>query len=423
LYQAPVESDIQSKPAAEKTSAQARSSIRRSHYRSSSLAPAQALARDRRHRLALAAAASSGQPLPSSVFYENRNRSPQPDAPGEPAANTDSNAPSTAPESGRRALRNMAARLGVLDDQIVAVFADRWAHLHGEMNPTPAQDDEDTSTSPPLSLMAVDPDFLPRRRPPGVTEPYATSSIRSTQAPGHPVRVPQLHMCYLANDHDANNVAQSRSSSRPTRSYYRPRYPPRPPLPPPREPRVSVSAPYSDTVFTRRSYNDGLGDRDRSLSPEGDNVWETLLTTLTPDPQPPSVGSSFASASASASAAASQGAATASSRTSFTADTAEGSFEPPCEESGCENSDTEGDDDDEVEDSALSRFRALNRRALNRSYAAVTRNTDDSPLEMLGGIGGMQRIVSNLARREDIPDEWWAAAGLSRTLSREASSS
>ena len=40
---------------------------------------------------------------------------------------------------------------------------------------------------------------------------------------------------------------------------------------------------------------------------------------------------------------------------------------------------------------------------------------------MLGGIDGMQRIVSNLARREDIPDEWWAEAGLSRTLSREAS--
>ncbi len=42
---------------------------------------------------------------------------------------------------------------------------------------------------------------------------------------------------------------------------------------------------------------DGLGDRRRSLSPEGDGVWDTLLTTLTPDPHPPSVGSSFASSS------------------------------------------------------------------------------------------------------------------------------
>lgn len=40
---------------------------------------------------------------------------------------------------------------------------------------------------------------------------------------------------------------------------------------------------------------DGLGDRHRSLSPEGDGVWDTLLSTLTPDPQGPSLGSSFAS--------------------------------------------------------------------------------------------------------------------------------
>jgi hypothetical protein len=47
----------------------------------------------------------------------------------------------------------------------------------------------------------------------------------------------------------------------------------------------------------------------------------------------------------------------------------------------------------------------------------------DSPHEILGGIGGMQRIVRNLARREDIPDEWWAEAGLSRTLALHTSGS
>ncbi len=41
---------------------------------------------------------------------------------------------------------------------------------------------------------------------------------------------------------------------------------------------------------------DGLGDRQRSLSPE-DN-WDTLLTTITPDQQLPSADSSFTSASA-----------------------------------------------------------------------------------------------------------------------------
>lgn len=44
---------------------------------------------------------------------------------------------------------------------------------------------------------------------------------------------------------------------------------------------------------------DGLGDRERSLSPDANGTWDTLLTTLTPDPQPPSAGSSFASATAS----------------------------------------------------------------------------------------------------------------------------
>lgn len=33
---------------------------------------------------------------------------------------------------------------------------------------------------------------------------------------------------------------------------------------------------------------------------------------------------------------------------------------------------------------------------------------------------GMQMIMRNLARREDIPDEWWAGAGLSRTLPEES---
>jgi hypothetical protein len=145
---------------------------------------------------------------------------------------------------------------------------------------------------------------------------------------------------------------------------------------------------------------DGLGDRNRSLSPEGDHVWDTLLTTLTPDPQPPSVGSSFASATASA--AATHSTPATSLRTDFSASVVpvESAFEHPCE-SGCDNSDTEGDDDDEMDQMSLIPGLSAARR--------------------LGGIGGMQRIVRNLARREDIPDEWWADAGLSRTLSREAS--
>ncbi|KAF1814396.1 hypothetical protein P152DRAFT_447763 [Eremomyces bilateralis CBS 781.70] len=49
-----------------------------------------------------------------------------------------------------------------------------------------------------------------------------------------------------------------------------------------------------------RARVDGLGDRERSLPPDEDS-WETMLTTITPDPHPPSAGSSFTTAVATAS--------------------------------------------------------------------------------------------------------------------------
>ncbi|KAH8893386.1 hypothetical protein GQ53DRAFT_112672 [Thozetella sp. PMI_491] len=183
-----------------------------------------------------------------------------------------------------------------------------------------------------------------------------------------------------------------------------------------------------DAPSLEQAQLDGLGDRNRSLSPEGDNVWDTLLSTLTPDPQPPSVGSSFASASASA--VASQSAATGSSSTSLTGpEVAEDSaLEHPCE-SGFEGSDTEGDDDLDQRttvrlegrrvDNMLALFAPRRPYGARRSYADVPRRTSRS--DSNDDLTGMLRIVSNLARREDIPDEWWAEAGLSRTLSRETS--
>ncbi|CAN8106470.1 unnamed protein product [Discula destructiva] len=158
---------------------------------------------------------------------------------------------------------------------------------------------------------------------------------------------------------------------------------------------------------------DGLGDRNRSLSPEDEGVWDTLLSSITPDPQPPSVGASFASTSAPASGSTSQNTSSAHSQTTAptTIEALEFDFEHPCE-SGGDNSDTEGEDDD------LSQ---LTLRRFERSYADVTRSQrEDDDLEIMGGVESMQRIVRNLARREDIPDEWWADAGLSRSLQREA---
>lgn len=207
---------------------------------------------------------------------------------------------------------------------------------------------------------------------------------------------------------------------------------------------------------------DGLGDRDRSLSPEG---WDTLRSTLTPDPQPPSAGTSFASA------AATQGAGP-SNRPPTAPELPGGTTDPACESSH-ENS----DDEDTYSGypgyrgirNAHRRIRQLvpeynldgpsdGRRSqqtqtsrpsgdvlanhysqLLFSQTSHTGSEDERRLDRLrltreesSGSGpgtltgdeewvGMQRIVRNLAAREDIPDEWWTGAGLNRTLPREGS--
>lgn len=245
----------------------------------------------------------------------------------------------------------------------------------------------------------------------------------------------------------------------------------------------------------------GLGDRERSLSPEG---WDTLLTTLTPDPQPPSVSSSFVSAAASQSAGTSTN--TSMSAQPTAAETA--APEPPCD-SGCENSDSEENDQPYLRRSTTRnpsfsrrlarpveppidggfggfRFHVPNYNtdrpgdealslAIPIAHLAALHDRRSSPLRHRAGepegfttqpegrvrhgiwIGhlsvgadeepgadrsqrsregssgagntatssgeeewmGMQRIVRSLVQREDIPDEWWAEAGLNRILSRQ----
>ncbi|ORY68861.1 uncharacterized protein BCR38DRAFT_472312 [Pseudomassariella vexata] len=165
-------------------------------------------------------------------------------------------------------------------------------------------------------------------------------------------------------------------------------------------------------------YADGLGDRDRSLSPEGDREWDTLQSTLTPDPQPPSVGSSFASTSASA--AASQTTAN-SSNTSMT--NPEEEAEPPCDPA-VDNSDTDGERDEDAEEQQTEPPRRPTLQ-WRRSYADVVAellpaSRDDGP-ERLEWLSDMQNIIRRLAEQERIPDEWWAGAGLSRSAAWDES--
>lgn len=225
---------------------------------------------------------------------------------------------------------------------------------------------------------------------------------------------------------------------------------------------------------SRREANDdmnGLGDRMRSVSPEG---WDTLLTTLTPDPQPPSVNSSFVSTVAS------QNFGASSSNTSLSDQlrSAEPAVEQPCEP-GQDNSDGEDEENTRTPVAPRVPSRAANPVRFNvpeysslgstesgpmqRSNEAgqrhrsranyLAQSAEDSHAAMLrlreawvgqlsvgsqdedqadsrsrrldvayGGptvtheLSGWQRIVRGLADRDDIPDEWWAEAGLSRTL-------
>lgn len=229
---------------------------------------------------------------------------------------------------------------------------------------------------------------------------------------------------------------------------------------------------------------DGLGDRERSMSPEG---WDTLLTTLAPDPQPPSANTSFASGTQSASQSAAQPSAAQLSSvqpptgSSILPDGFDDAPVDPACDSGCEHSDI---DDGAAEARAearrftayrnrrnnLSRYSEQARATLqSRSRPSVPEHPDAPSIAerqalsrvpmpdsnngnpwvtraMIGAdeqenmhhprharlmtfspgeapaeedLSGMQHIVRSMAQREDIPEEWWLEAGLSRTLSQQ----
>lgn len=56
----------------------------------------------------------------------------------------------------------------------------------------------------------------------------------------------------------------------------------------------------------------------------------------------------------------------------------------------------------------------------SRSYADALADDDDSN-DRLDWLSDMHRIVRGLASRQDIPDEWWAGAGLSRAIDFDGS--
>ncbi|EAS33077.3 uncharacterized protein CIMG_04101 [Coccidioides immitis RS] len=218
----------------------------------------------------------------------------------------------------------------------------------------------------------------------------------------------------------------------------------------------SVAA--SERRSRRRHVVDGLGDRERSLGPEEDEMhdsWETLLTTITPDDQLPSLDSSFTSATASASSALSRNSGPSNSSTSsqtpltsfgpdsprmrITFDDPFPEFSPNCEFlSSDSGSDTEAESEPDASmrvPGAMFGFtitRSSGPREGDQERRSQDRNDDsnnDTPVtstsasfssqSMHPDLQEVHAILDRLVRRDDIPDEWWATAGLSRTIRRE----
>ncbi|KAL4983594.1 hypothetical protein BDW68DRAFT_32310 [Aspergillus falconensis] len=204
----------------------------------------------------------------------------------------------------------------------------------------------------------------------------------------------------------------------------------------------------NDTSLTsRRPPIDGLGDRQRSVDLEDDHAndaWETLLTTITPDSNLPSADS-FTSASASVSNG-SHNDILRSSATSLesvlnplppTAPTVQMTLDPyqestiPCDYPSSTDSGTESDGEI-TQQSLFRRYRRRMREveSLRRSQnrQSVINNASSIPTISLAfsdsstdqDLQNMQAILDRLARREYVPDDWWAAAGLSRTIGQRA---
>ena len=190
--------------------------------------------------------------------------------------------------------------------------------------------------------------------------------------------------------------------------------------------------------------HDGLGDRQRSPGSSVDDsnaeedTWETLLTTMEEDDNQPSVESSFTSAIASASTSRRSDSASRSGRSSQTTATSLGDVEPidaghPCESDN--DQERTPDFHDPPATSGIRRARILHGRyspqssSLNEEHQAFERMRDAGRETIVSAarrtaaaeereVTQMQHLIDQLARREDIPSEIWAAAGLSR-INRE----
>ncbi|MCJ1454993.1 hypothetical protein MMC28_005346 [Mycoblastus sanguinarius] len=182
-----------------------------------------------------------------------------------------------------------------------------------------------------------------------------------------------------------------------------------------------MSRPMQETLQVARGFShqrglDGLGDRERSISPD-DDEWETMLTTIRPDERVPSTHSSFTSATASASSLSSNPAS--SHGTAVTAP----STSTEIEACPVDYDDSEDDSIDVIDaqivqaENQANRIEALSQRLTQQQYQdehfARRRR-------MLERENELQQMEANLRRLErQISEERPAAARWHRRTGRE----
>ncbi|KAJ5635307.1 uncharacterized protein N7484_008620 [Penicillium longicatenatum] len=180
---------------------------------------------------------------------------------------------------------------------------------------------------------------------------------------------------------------------------------------------------------------DGLGDRQRSVSPDGERenaAWETLLSTLTPDTHLPSTSTSFSSTIAPS---------TDTSLDSTSRHSAPQSrrlpplpvhtaLDPypdqlhPCDLSSSDDEDTPVSHQSSgpilfgASGLPLPLYRGAGLPSTMSNHPPIPTISFSFDSSTDTDLQQMQAILDRLARREDIPDDWWAGAGLSRNMGR-----
>lgn len=188
---------------------------------------------------------------------------------------------------------------------------------------------------------------------------------------------------------------------------------------------------------------DGLGDRQRSPSPEDDyenDAWETLLTTITPDANLPSADSSFNSASASATDASRNGTSTSSSNSQALPHPFDSrvpamhmvldpypEYLNPCDYPVSSGSETEAEQDSSHAPLRRDRRARFHEHPRQAHIHSTMSNHPPIPTASLAFSDSpsyhhnrhqLQHIMDRLVRGENIPDFVWAAAGLSHPIGR-----